>query len=428
MKLLHFALPVLGGYGETFVGRSLADQLTAGGVQNHFVTTQAVESLFGEGVYPYDVIDADPERSVHEVVERVMTEVRPDAIVLADYTNYWGHMVRNNAAEDPWFIEKYGVPLLPIDMWEWENTRFAYDFCGRGWGREYDRHILDMDVHLRPVPVAHVDPGPSGKGYPYRLTAPEPAADERTRAAIFAEFGLSPEDRLVMIPVSGWQQPKEVTRQTTDMMVRLGERVPELLVHYLNQLPDRTHVLIVGPVPEPFAKFPADRLHVLGPCAPDRYQRLLASADLLLSLSMSAVTLARAVLMGTPGMLLTNRFTVTGRDEVSEVDRALGGLSPVVRSWLEEVAPVDPFLHWPKGLFHFVEALTKDNGYLSALARAELFDETAAVETMHGILYEPAAREKLAEAQSAYVRAVDALPSTPDVLRAAMTKLGLKTS
>ncbi|GLX05358.1 DUF6365 family protein [Microbispora sp. NBRC 16548] len=426
MKLLHFSLPVLGGYGETFVGLSLADQLADGGVQNHFVTTKAVEPLFRAGRYPFHIIDGDA-RPVERFVDEVIKDVRPDAIVLADYTNFWGHMVRSGV-DDPWFIEKHGVPLLPIDMWEWENTVFAYDFCGRGWGREYDRHILDMDVHLRPVPIAHLDPGPSGRGYPYRIVAPEPGRDERTRAKVFAELGLSPNDRLVLIPVSSWQQPKEVTRQTTDMMVRLGERVPELLAHYLRQLPDSTHVVVVGPMLEPFTTLPAERLHVLAPTTPDRYHALLSSADLLLSLSMNAVTLARAVLMGTPGMLLTNRFTLTDEQSVAGMEQELGGLSDTVRSWLGEVVPIDPFRHWPKGLYHFVEPLVQGNEYLTAMAHEQLFDEKAVVEGMRGILYEPAVRERLAEAQSRYVRLVDDLPPTHEVIRAAVGKLGIENA
>jgi hypothetical protein len=425
MKLLHFAMSALGGYGETFVDLSLADQLADGGIESHFVITAGVEPLFASGKHPYSLIDADPELSVQAVVEREMSEHQPDAVILADYANFWGHMLRN-AGDDPWFIEKYGVPLIPIDMWEWENSGFAYDFCGRGFGREYDRHILDMPAHLRPVPVCHVDAGDSRRGHPYRLTAPEPARAAAVRNQVFDDLGLSAADRLVLLPISAWQQPTTSTRLITEMTVRLGQRVPELLARYLGALPDRTHVLVVGAVPEALRQLPAGRLHELGPCPPDRYRDLLRSADLMVSLTMSGLTLARATLMGTPGMLLTNRFTVADAEDIDRVDAALGGLADPVRSWLSEVAPTDAFSHWPKGIHTFIEPLVRDNPYLTAMAHEELFDQRTVVGRMREILYDPAARERLAESRDAYIAMVDALPPTWEVFGAAAAKVGLR--
>lgn len=425
MKLLHFAMSALGGYGETFVDLSLADQLADGGIESRFVITAGVEPLFATGRHPYSLIDSDPGLSVQAVVEREMSEHQPDAVVLADYANFWGHMLRN-AGDDAWFIEKYGVPLIPIDMWEWEHTGFAYDFCGRGFGREYDRHILDMPAHLRPVPVCHVDAGGSRQGHPYRLTAPEPGRDATVRERVFAEFGLSPADRLVLVPVSAWQQPSTSTRLITEMTIRLGRRVPELLARYLGALPERTHVLVVGTVPEALRQLPADRLHELGPCPPDRYRDLLRSADLMVSLTMSGLTLARATLMGTPGMLLTNGFTVANAADVERVDAALGGLSDPVRSWLSEVAPIDAFSHWPKGLHAFVEPLVRGNPYLTAIAHEELLDEPAVVERMREILYDSEAARRLAEDREAYLAQVDALPPTWEVFGAAAAAVGLR--
>lgn len=94
MKIVHFAAPLLGGYGETYVGVSLADQLAENGIDNTFVTTKAVESMFRDGKHAYHVLDAEPGAAVDTFVDRIMHEVQPDAIVLADYGNFCGHMLR----------------------------------------------------------------------------------------------------------------------------------------------------------------------------------------------------------------------------------------------------------------------------------------------------------------------------------------------
>lgn len=308
-------------------------------------------------------------------------------------------------------------------MWEWEDTSFRYDFCGHGWGREFDRHILDMAAFLRPVPVSHPGAGTSGRAFPFRVNTPEPVPDGAARARIRAEFGLGPQDRLVMVPVSEWQQPTTVTKQTTEMMVRLGERVPELLAAYLSELPDRTHLLLVGPrVPAFDRMLPAHRLHYLPPSSPQRYRELLACTDLLLSLSMSGLTAARAVLMGVPAVLLTNRFTVSGEADLDALDASLGGLTRTTREWLRDTMPIDPFRHWPKGLFHFVDSLVADNPYLSALAAEELLDHRVVVERMRALLYDPAAGQTLARARNAYIDLVDSLPPVAETFADAIAK------
>jgi hypothetical protein len=419
MNLLHFALSTHTS-GETYLGLCLADQLRDAGVRSHFAVSAAAEPLVRRHGYPCTVIDAAPGQPARDLVDDLVRRLRPDAFVLADYLNYWSNMERRLGL-DPWFIEGYDRPVLPIDTAEWADTNFEVDICGWESGVPISRHIMDLPVHLRPVPVAHVDAG-DGPGRPYRMTAPEPAVSAAERAQVRADLGLAAGDRLLLAPMSPWQQAGQSRAgMVNDMVDRLALGVPELLVYYLDRLPDSARVVVLGSPPPAFARLPRHRVVVHPPCPPDRYRALLASADALLLLSLAAVTGVRAVLMDVPVVMMTNRFTVTGAHEIERVAGEVGGMSDAVRGWLAGILPVAPFRQWPKGAYFVQERLVKGNGYLSAIAHRELLDEQGVHEALTGALYEPAARERLARDRAAYLRTVDALPPTVDVVTASLS-------
>lgn len=209
------------------------------------------------------------------------------------------------------------------------------------------------------------------------------------------------------------------------MMRRLADRVPDLLVHYLGQLPATTRFLFIGHVPPAFRRLPADQVRVLPLCPPDRYRDLLASSDLVLSLSLTALTMVRAVLMDIPSLVITNRFRVDGPADIEKVAAELGGLSGTARSWLTETAPIAPFRQWPKGLYDFVQRLFDGNDYLDTLGHNELLAEEATVARLTELLYDPAAQRRLADTRSAYLDRLATLPPTLDVFAEAARRVGL---
>ncbi|EWC63339.1 hypothetical protein UO65_1337 [Actinokineospora spheciospongiae] len=424
MKVLVFALSTV-AYGDTLVGIGLTNQLRAAGVRSHYVITASSENLLRHHGYPHTVLDPAGGQDVRAEVDAVVRRFRPDAIVLADYLNHWGTLIRQFDT-DPWFIDDYRLPVLPIDIWEWENTAFRFDVCGRRHEREVSRRILDMPAHLRPVPVCHLDPGPAGYGHPYRVLPPEPALTAARRREVRAALGVGERHRLVMLPMAAWQHQRGDRPGMTEMVGRLGRRVPELLADYLRRLPSDAHLLFIGGnVPEPFLALPAERVHLLPLCAPDRYDELLASVDAVLSLTTTGLTVSRAILADTPAMLLTNRFTVPDTAAVDTVESELGGMDPVVRRWLLDTAPVEPFRMWPKGQHAFLEPLLKDNPHLDALVHRELFDGGGVVAALTALLFDPGTRDDLAARRAGYAAAVAALPPTEEVFAAAAGRAAL---
>ncbi len=419
MRLLYFSLSAA-AFGETFIGLSLAEQLRRAGMDNHFVVPPVTASAVRHFGFEHTVVDyatCPKGPAARAFIDDLVKTVEPDAIVLSDYGSY-SRSVEFHLRLDPWFIEEYGLPILPIDLGEWENTTFEIDLVGRD-PVPVSKKILDWPAHLRPVPTAHLDAGAGGSGCPYRVVAPEPPVTDLARAGVFNEFGLRRDDRLVLIPVSSWQQPGG--RMSGEMSARLAERVPELLVHYLGRLPASTHFLVIGEPPPALLGLPAERLHVIPPCSIERFTTLLGTSDLTIVFSPTSATSARSVLMNRTAMVVQNRFRVHNDADVALVDAEVK-LTGTVRDWLGRAAPIDPFRLWPKGAYFVQEPMFTDNPYTDALITAEILDETGTVAAMEGALYDPEIRDRHASARADYLRAVNALPDTADVVLAAVQR------
>jgi hypothetical protein len=420
MRLLHFALSTL-GYGEALIGLSLADQLKKTGVESHFVISGSLEKVLRRSGYDHTIVDESMGGLVRLVIDDVVERFCPDAIILSDYFTYSG-VLDQCFGLDPWFVDEYDLPIIPIDIWEWETTDFSIDMCG-GYSHVVSKRILDIDVHLRPVPLAHLNDGASGRGYPFRLWAEDERVNRRTRNHLLTTLGLRPADRLVMLTVAAWQQL--APENCRGDVARLSHTVPHLLASYLRKLPLSTHFLVVGKVPEALTRLPAERTRTIPPCSPKRFSTLLGSVDLVLSLNAGSTTLARAILSDIPGMVLTNRYTIEDIDSLDEAEQQLGGLSDNVRSWLAGAAPLYPFRMWPLGFHSFLEPILTDNPYTTTLAQAELLDEPGVISGLEAVLYNSDARDRLARARAAYRQKIFNHPDTCEVFAAAARRLGL---
>ncbi|MEN3361633.1 MAG: hypothetical protein V7637_5615 [Mycobacteriales bacterium] len=426
MRLLFLALTPY-AYGETADGVQLAHQLRELRADCHFVVQPScVEPVLTDG-YPCTMVEPSMGGHVVSVIGDLVRSFRPDAIILSDYFMYWVQVALVFGVE-PWFIEEYGLPIIPIDLWEWENTDFKVDPFG-DLVLEVNDRILTMDVHLRPVPLAHLDSGPAGRGYPYRRRGGTDRVSDLTRGVVFDQLGMRRTDRLLLLPLSLWQEPPPYLPPAA---VRLGQHLPDLLVHYLRQLPDSTHFLIIGPRAEAFSALPPARTHLIAPtsagpaCPPRRYSTLLGSADAVLALQLTSTAVMRGVFADVSGLALTNGFALTGESDVDRLAAATGGVSDYLREWLAGLDwTVEEFSYWPMKLRSLARPVLTDNPFLGAVAEAEILDEAAVVGQLTRMLYGPATRERLAQARSDYVRAVDALPSTADVFTAAGRKLGM---
>ena len=418
MNLMFFALSTA-GYGETVIGLSLARQLEPLGVRSHFVISPVSEQVLRRSGVPFTTIEPRMGRLVRLLVDEDVRQFKPDAIVLADYYTYTG-VFRERFGLDSWFIEEYGVPILPIDIWEWDKTSCAVDMFEED--RPTDKKILDMDVFLRPVPLAH--PDREGRAYPFRLWEGTERVTRRTKRHLYETFGLGSRDRLVLLTIAPWQHMAE-DKYLSSIGTHVLRGVPRLLAHYLAQLPDTTHFLIIGEVPPELAALPGSRVHALPPCSPARFTTMLGASDLVLSLNIGATTLGRAVLSDIPAVVLTNGFAVPDAAAIGSVEAKLGGLTSGVRSWLGDMLPLHQMRMWPLGFWEFLEPILAGNPYTGAFTDLELLDEPAVVQGLERALYDPATRDRLAAGRAQYLSILDAQVDTRSVFAAAAARVGL---
>jgi hypothetical protein len=279
-------------------------------------------------------------------------------------------------------------------------------------------HITGMPVHLRPVPSTR--PDPTGRGLAYRACRQQELLTTAQRAEVFDSLGLRPgRDRLMLLPISQWQHP--IPEILGDPRQQVTVELPHLLIKHLRKLPANTHLVVVGNPLAGFHELPAEQVRFIDRCEPGRFNDLIGAADMMLSLHLPSQTLARAVFAGTAAFAMCNSFAVTGPADLEGLAAKLGGLSPDVRRWLDELGvPMYPFHSWPWRLTSMVEPMLADNPLLNTLIRAEILDEFSFVGQLEALLNDPATREQQAVARAAYVERVNQIPTIdlllPDLL------------
>jgi hypothetical protein len=427
MRLLFLALSQR-GYGETVIGMSLARQLRPLGVQCHFVVEATAEPVLCHGGFGYTVLHESMGPLAGQVLDTVVAEFKPDALVLADYLIF-SRAMRTIFMLDPWYIDRYRLPVLPIDIWGLDGRDLAMDFGGQV-EVPIDPRIRQLAGQLRPVPLTHPRPPADGRVFPFRLSDADGRVSRRTRGHLHATLGIPRGHRLAMITFAGWQHAPDP--RYDERVHRIARRVPFLLAHYLHSLPPTTHFMIVGEVPDAFRALPADRLITLPSCVPKRFAVLTGAADLLISLNAASTAVAEAILADVPAVVLSNRFTVAGADpgaagipETTEGPEHPEKMSEFVRTWLAGTVPLYPFRIWPLGYHRFLEPLLAGNPYGDTLATAELLDEDGVMTVLEAALYDRATRDSYARARAGYHRTVAALPGTCEAFTSAAQAAGL---
>ncbi|MFH9608891.1 DUF6365 family protein [Streptomyces sp. NPDC017448] len=424
MRLLFLAA-VVKEHHEATVGVDLANQLRGAGVQSHFVIDTYNEQQVAAAGHPATVVSPAMDDDIRDVLRRVVGTFRPDAIVLSDYVAHWVAFTYAYRT-DPWCVEEFGLPIIPMDLYELANTDFDLEILGRTV--RADDRILSMPAHLRPVPVARPEPGPGpgdAQALPYRLSRTIGPASAAERNRIRGPLGLSDDERLLVVPTMDWQQ---LISAKGDRITReLGARVPELIAGYLGRLPERTRFLLLGPDWEAFRRLPPERTHLVSSYTPAEHDDWVRAADGVMAFHLPSPALERSVFADVPGLYAVNGIEVEPGAGRAVLTDALGGVSPRVAAWLDAFPLTLPEFHlWPLRWNSIYRPLYAGNPFAEAVAHAEILDEPSVVGQLEELLYDGAAQDRLAAARDGYRRQIDALPDTVEVFSEAARRLGLK--
>jgi hypothetical protein len=147
---------------------------------------------------------------------------------------------------------------------------------------------------------------------------------------------------------------------------------------------------------------------------PSQFTQLLAAADLYVTYNLTATSLAMALCLQLPTLVLHNSLPAV-RAEVPLPSVS----SPRVMAWRKRYfthAPLLPFWAAPLSLHRFLQPVLQRNPLLQAVCPVEILDEEAVLAAMRGLLWEPATVDSHRAASARYVAQVRALPTAAERL------------
>jgi hypothetical protein len=391
------------GWGETAIGLRIGRELHQIGDIPVFLVHSSATALFKNTPFTCVPISDHLGPLLELLIEAHVSGKNTASIILADF--FTASMYLPEMGLDPQFLTRYDLPVIALDIWNYEETGYAIDVYVDKH-KHVPRWIESLSHRLIPVPIVRsvFKPGVYN-ALPERIAVPR-----RVRNHVRGNIGLAAGDRAVLFCTASWQQPP----LSDEHGERMAKTVPTLLAHYLDQLGPSVHLVHVGPSTYPLREVLGDRYHWLPSLNADQFDLLVGSVDLLMSVNISATTNAKAIASGLPVIVLQNSCRAGTLEELTSWLPAPP--SPDVAECVRDLVPLYPFSLWPLGFYDFLRPLLLDNNYCDALEIVELLDEQKVVAVCRDLLFSVEVRERLAHKQSEYVRQIARLPTALDAI------------
>ncbi len=407
--------PVNEGSGETVTARYLARELTA---EDHRVVflaapfaTGFLTDEFGDHVLP---LRLDGPANV-ALWRKTLRDLSPHAVVFADYPlMFWRSGMVPLAREPGW---KESLDDLDTCLVTLDHFGFAQREMGMFFGPPHlvtEFHWFDaiperMQIML-PCPMHEPLPVTGRKGRPFRYWKTPLTIGHDERAAVRRRYLRSADDFLIFHLVSNWAWKSEQ---------RLGHHLyanlSELLALYFGNLDHRVTVVSVNSgdllAPSPHPRVDIVNLSTLSPPEMDR---LMFSADLVLTENQISISLGKAVCGLQASAVFRNGYGI-----LELLDRATGRLREIVLA-IENLRPgsIYPFEVYPTGMSDILEeiVLYRNSSLPAAFERLEIFGGDDTERALARLLTDARTRSALQARQSVYVDRLAKLPGGAAVL------------
>jgi hypothetical protein len=194
--------------------------------------------------------------------------------------------------------------------------------------------------------------------------------------------------------------------------------LPLLIEEYVSRLGPDVHLVHVGPQRYKLGQKLNGRYHWLPPLPPLDFDQLVASMDVLLSMNISATTIAKAMVFDVPTLVVQNSVSGSTREEVEATMPSAP--SPALGKWLDESVPLFPFVLWPIGYYRYLKPILQNNPYVRALDVAELLDEGRIQASLSSLLFDKTTRDEQAHRRTGYLSHVRSLPTGAQLVQASL--------
>jgi hypothetical protein len=392
--------------GEAMTGLHSAAQAARRGASVRFFASPRSAQLLARQ-FPGRVTEMTTDGPTNRgLIAALVAEHRPEAMVFCDYALLTSSAGGLPLADDAWtdWLDGIDAELFTFDHMGLEQPGSAGRLAGSVRRPERMRVLL-------PCPMHEPSPLPGRHGVPFRCWTPR-RLDEQAREVARSPFVPS-SGYLVIHAVSSWAW--EIARAKRSPYYDL---LPSVLESYFADCPRPVTIVSInnGSL---LRDAPEGRIRIvnLSSLAADEHERLLGSADLVLTENCFSSTLGKAVCFGVPGVAWQNRFDgPTLRDRVG--DDAPPALAEVLG---RAPASIEPWLVFPLLSMDWRQHLRvlDDNSIGRGFLRLEIFGGPATSEALRGLLFESPVRRSMEEDGRRYARNMGHLPDFHDALKEA---------
>jgi hypothetical protein len=407
--------PINEGSGETVTARYLARELTAEGHRVVFLAApfamRFLADEFGDRVRP---LGFDGPANV-TLWQRSLRELRPHAVVFADYPlMFWRNGMVPLAREPGWrqSLDDLDTCLVTLDHFGFAQGEMSMFFGPPHRSSAFHRFdaIPERMNIMLPCPMHEPLPVPGRKGRPFRYWTAPLTIGRDERAAVRARYLRGADELLVFHTVSNWAWKSEQALEH-----HFYATLSELFAFYLGSLGRCVTVLSLnnGDLLAP-SSCPDLKIVNLATVSPPEMDRLMFSADLVLTENQVSISLGKAVCGLQPAAAFRN-----GHGILDLMDRASGKLREIVLA-IENARPgsIYPFEVYPTGMGDILEeiVLYRDSSLRAAFERLEVFGGEETRRTLAKLLTDEETRAALQARQRAYVDRLATLPRGAEVL------------
>jgi hypothetical protein len=397
-------------WGRTEMAVRIAQDLQAAGDEVRFLIHASEIPLLEKTGFKFEVVRDHIGGLARVLFDKHVSQVRPDSVIYCDFFNTSNYLLHLGISDSE-FLIGYDCPTVTLDVWDYQLTGHRIDLFGESTADlvhgDINQKISEFNriTHrLIPVPFAACDDRSGKFACLPKNSGIGSAKDWRDRLNIPADH------QVVLFCTSRWQHANGSENGTG----RLCSFVPKVISHYIRRLGPAVHLVHVGPKSYEFQHVLGRRYHWLPPLARNDFKKLISSADLLLSPNMCATTIATAIELNVPVIVLRNSRMVRTIDEA--IEAAGGELSDNVQTLITESLPIYPFVLWPLGYYQFLSPLLTSNEYCEAFDSLELLQESSVIGRSEELLNETPARQEMIARQVNYTQQVGKLPTAADVM------------
>jgi hypothetical protein len=392
--------------------RTIADELAAMGDEVIFLANESLSPLLSSASFRCEAVNDAMGPLMGLYLKYLMKEDAPATVILGDYFSNANYL-HSNGIDSQHILIQNGK-IFTLDVWDFRQTGYDIDVfggqsrkLGRGDQHEWSRQFEAIPFKLKPAPIVT----PTSLRDSFCNLPPDECYTQAERCKARNALGLSSFVKVVLFCTSQWQHAPYESETAT----RLATSLPALVADYLSDLGRSVHLLHIGPQAYDLPLPLQDRYHWLCPVSPERFDDLLAGADLLLSANISATTIAKAMVRGVPVLVLQNSRSINNPELQATKAQPY---SARLQRWLQKAAPVFPFALWPVGYYQFLRPLLQGNPYMTALDVVELLDEQQVQSSLAGLLFDKTTRAEQTHRQAAYVGQVRSLPTGAQMIKA----------